>query len=239
MNGFFNEFFSLIAVALVSLLAIAVYLEIKLKAAKEDLNFYKALNKELETDYKALVETTKKPGELFREIFPNGTKTKYDLRYKLNKHGITKAFESKDFELLKDMFITYLYDNAHWSGTLMRLSDQVIQKNYIVAGIEKEKKDLLQRVAVLLTELSHTKNDLFLSEQTIEHFKKLHPRAVRLLEIEKHFIVVTWDEPYFEQVYTLIKEHELEKGNWHEDDEKDYQKWVRRNQELIPRETHA
>lgn len=234
-----NDFFELIAVVSVCLLISAVFLDVKLKAVKEELNLYKEINKELETDYKTLIEATIKPGELFREIFPEGVETKFDLRYKLNKHGIAKAFGSNDFELLKDMFITYLYDNAHWSGTLLRLSDQVIQKNNVIAGIPKDKKEILQRLAATQTELGHAKNDLFLSEQTIEYYKKLHPRAMRLLAKEKHFIVVTWDEPYFEQVYDLIREHELEKGNWHEDDEKDYQKWIHRNQELVPRETHA
>lgn len=46
-----------------------------------------------------------------------------------------------------------------------------------------------------------------------------HPRAQKLIEKRKPFIVVSHDEPYFGQVYALIREHEIKKGTWTNVDE--------------------
>jgi hypothetical protein len=54
-------------------------------------------------------------------------------------------------------------------------------------------------------------------------FSKFHPRAVKLLEQEKPFIVIANDEPYFKQAYDLIRKNEKAKGTWTEEDEFKYE----------------
>lgn len=51
-------------------------------------------------------------------------------------------------------------------------------------------------------------------------------RAGKLLLKEKPFIVVAIDEPYFPQVYRLIRKHEKRKGTWTENCEKCFQDWM-------------
>jgi hypothetical protein len=60
-------------------------------------------------------------------------------------------------------------------------------------------------------------------QKRIQGFDAFHPRAVILMENRKNFLVVAEDEPYFLQVYSLIRSHELVKGTWTEDDEMRYQ----------------
>jgi hypothetical protein len=50
-----------------------------------------------------------------------------------------------------------------------------------------------------------------------------HPRAWKLMRKHKEFIVVAYDEPYFMQVYKLIRDAELAKGTWTDVDEYNYQ----------------
>lgn len=49
--------------------------------------------------------------------------------------------------------------------------------------------------------------------------RRAHPRAAKLMAKGKFFLVVAIDEPYFEDVYKLIRENENRKGTWLEEDE--------------------
>ena len=46
-----------------------------------------------------------------------------------------------------------------------------------------------------------------------------HPRAAKLISSGKFFLVVAIDEPYFVDVYELIRENENRKGTWTDEDE--------------------
>ena len=48
-------------------------------------------------------------------------------------------------------------------------------------------------------------------------------RAGKLLKKGTPFIIVSIKEPYYPQVYRLIRQHELRKGTWTESCEKDFQ----------------
>jgi hypothetical protein len=61
------------------------------------------------------------------------------------------------------------------------------------------------------------------SDGQIRQWREFHPRAVKLLQRHKPFIVVANDEPYYMAVYSLIREHEKEIGRWSEIDERIYQ----------------
>lgn len=50
-----------------------------------------------------------------------------------------------------------------------------------------------------------------------------HPRAAKLMNKRKSFIVVADDEPYFHEVYSLIREHEIQKGTWTNEDQQIYE----------------
>lgn len=60
-------------------------------------------------------------------------------------------------------------------------------------------------------------------------FENFHPRATKLIKKKKPFIVVAVDEPYFEQVYTLIKSNEEFKKRWTIGDEAAYHMLINEN----------
>lgn len=70
--------------------------------------------------------------------------------------------------------------------------------------------------------LNVTQKALELKEE-LDSFQKFHPRAVKMLRKQKPFVVVACDEPYYMQVYSLIREHEMKIGRWSEEDERIYQ----------------
>jgi hypothetical protein len=49
-----------------------------------------------------------------------------------------------------------------------------------------------------------------------------HPRAAKLMAKRKNFVVVAVDESYFYSVYFMIRDNEVKKGTWTEDDERRY-----------------
>ncbi len=49
---------------------------------------------------------------------------------------------------------------------------------------------------------------------------KFHPRAAKLMGKKKEFLVVAHDEPYYLQVYDLIRDHEMDTGRWTVEDER-------------------
>ena len=57
----------------------------------------------------------------------------------------------------------------------------------------------------------------------IAGFEEFHPRAVKLMRKRKNFLVVAEDEPYFMQVYRLIRKNEKANGTWSDEDERIYQ----------------
>ena len=61
-------------------------------------------------------------------------------------------------------------------------------------------------------------------EKQLEEAEQFHPRAMKLLRKKKNFIVVAEDEPYFIQAYNMIRDHEIQKGTWSDEDERIYKK---------------
>lgn len=57
---------------------------------------------------------------------------------------------------------------------------------------------------------------------------KFHPRAMKLIEKRKNFIVIAEDEPYFRMAFDFIRAYELIKGRWLEEDELYYQEAIKR-----------
>lgn len=51
----------------------------------------------------------------------------------------------------------------------------------------------------------------------------LSGRAGKLLKKGKFFLVVAEDEPYFNAVYRMIREREIEMGRWTEEDEEQFE----------------
>ena len=49
-----------------------------------------------------------------------------------------------------------------------------------------------------------------------------HPRANKLIRKRKAFLVVAIDEPYYTQVYNIIRIEESRKGTWTVDDQRRY-----------------
>lgn len=60
-------------------------------------------------------------------------------------------------------------------------------------------------------------------EKAEKRLRELYPRAFKLMDKGKYFVVVAFDEPYFLKVYAMIREQEKLIGRWTDEDEKVYQ----------------
>jgi hypothetical protein len=56
----------------------------------------------------------------------------------------------------------------------------------------------------------------------VKALMEFHPRAAKLMKKRKNFLVVACDEPYFPQVYKIIRSREIEIGRWTKEDEEKY-----------------
>jgi len=63
-------------------------------------------------------------------------------------------------------------------------------------------------------------------QEELDNLEKFHPRAMKLMRKQKNFIVIAYDEPYFEMAYHEIKFAELLKGTWTDEDERIYQESI-------------
>ena len=61
----------------------------------------------------------------------------------------------------------------------------------------------------------------------------LQGRAGKLLNKGKYFVVVAHDEPYFSDVYNLIRRKEKTDGTWTEEDERIYLRYVTPGEEEV------
>jgi len=60
-------------------------------------------------------------------------------------------------------------------------------------------------------------------DNELVRYEAFHPRAMKLIKKEKPFIVVAEDEPYFLEVYKMIRTHEKLTNRWTEKDEVAFQ----------------
>ena len=67
--------------------------------------------------------------------------------------------------------------------------------------------------------------------RTIREILDNHPRAAKLMRKGKYFLVVAHDEPYYPEVYRMIRDHESEKGDWTPDDETAFIKFGRQEED--------
>lgn len=61
------------------------------------------------------------------------------------------------------------------------------------------------------------------AEKEVKGFEEFHPRAIKLLRKRKNFLVIAEDEHYFPIVYFWIRNSEIVKKTWTEEDERKYQ----------------
>jgi hypothetical protein len=71
----------------------------------------------------------------------------------------------------------------------------------------------------------------------IRRLVDFHPRAMKLMTKQKSFLVVANDEPYYWEVYNMIRDHEMEKGTWVGEDERAYRNAAQ--QSVNPTETSS
>jgi len=61
-------------------------------------------------------------------------------------------------------------------------------------------------------------------DKTIAYYEELlSGRAGKLLKKGKFFLVVACDEPYFNEVYDMIRANGIKIGRWTEEDEEQYE----------------
>lgn len=105
------------------------------------------------------------------------------------------------------------------------------------AGMRKllEANDCFVRSALdgyQLAEASHTQQmteENLTLKKRIDQMNDFHPHAFKLMFAEKNFVVVAENEPYFPQVYSIIRDQEIAQGHpWNEEDERKYQEAIMR-----------
>jgi len=77
--------------------------------------------------------------------------------------------------------------------------------------------DGAENIAWLMDQFEHQRQRIAELEAVLDC------RAGRLLSSGRFFVVVAEEEPYFADVYDLIRLHECDKGDWTEEDEATYQ----------------
>jgi hypothetical protein len=82
----------------------------------------------------------------------------------------------------------------------------------------KERNDALAQLAALTAANTRLEQERDEAQRVME----FHPRATKLIQKGKPFIVIAIDEPYFQAAYDLIRRQEKENGTWTDDDEISY-----------------
>lgn len=95
-----------------------------------------------------------------------------------------------------------------WWQQVMERKGKIMSDVYRELYLDKQNQllDLLKKACALQEEL--------------DGLKEFHPRAFKLMQKQKIFIVIADDEPYYFEAYSLIREHEIQKGTWSEEDER-------------------
>lgn len=85
-------------------------------------------------------------------------------------------------------------------------------------------KDFVPMTAQHITSYAKERErELSAALDEIERLREAHPRAYKLMAKGKPFIVIAVDEPYFSEAYDLIREHEIQKGAWTDEDQRLYE----------------
>ena len=80
--------------------------------------------------------------------------------------------------------------------------------------------------------------ELFVREITrlnnhIAMIKSLYPLAYKLIAKKKSFIVVAIDEPYYKDVYEMIRDEEIKQDDWSDQDEEIFIRSCRINKDML------
>ena len=101
------------------------------------------------------------------------------------------------------------------------MSDTKFTKEFIEEQKSYWNKDFVDSLAALEA-IKHYVSALD-EIKRIQDIQNRYPRAFKLMDKGKYFVVVAFDEPYFPKVYSMIRNQEKLIGRWNEEDEKMYQ----------------
>lgn len=87
-------------------------------------------------------------------------------------------------------------------------------------------------IELFIREIVNLRNEL----ERIENF---HPIAFKLIMKKKIFLVVAVDEPYFKNVYQMIRAEEINKGSWTDQDEMFFTSSCYYNKNLLESKNHG
>jgi hypothetical protein len=108
--------------------------------------------------------------------------------------------------------IKYLLESREWMLKMLNKFDTFVQFCFNHGGTLKYHKKFGE-MGVELHEI-------------IRKFEEFHPRAFKLTQKQKPFIVIACDEPYYAEAYNMIREHEIKKGTWSEEDERIFRMYI-------------
>ena len=140
---------------------------------------------------------------------------------------------SLSFEVIRQFFLgNNAITDAMASGALDDIEREMEVIHRFFRQHDEFERDLIMTMSEdsVYRELYLDKQDQLLNalqkaidyNRTLTEFEKFHPRAMKLLRKQKPFLVVAQDEPYYVQVYSLIRAHEMKSGRWSEEDEQLY-----------------
>ena len=114
------------------------------------------------------------------------------------------------------------------------------EPEYWMGGCEKHWRSGLsvEEVAALRAECDELRYQRDMAQGILDAYETLHPRAVKLLNEKRNFIVVAEKELYFMDVYRAIREHETSAGTWTAEDERIFQQSSARFWVLHSKESH-
>ena len=95
--------------------------------------------------------------------------------------------------------------------TIVDRDGRVVCEWWPAGTTEEERKQIAANAETIMT----------LSDENAlarELIAQVHPRVWKLVEKQRQFIVIGEHEPYYMEAYAMIRDHEMSKGTWTEED---------------------
>jgi hypothetical protein len=109
------------------------------------------------------------------------------------------------------------------SMTYQKLKVELESKEIIINGKQEEINRLANTALEQLETISKIEREKYHLASELAQAKEFHPRAMKLISKKKNFVVVAEDEPYYIQVYAMIRQNEHENWKWSIEDEELFQ----------------
>lgn len=80
----------------------------------------------------------------------------------------------------------------------------------------------------VVEDVTEVRNQMLIAQADLRRAREFHPRAMKLIEKGKNFLVIAEDELYYGAAYESIRWNEMHAGRWSEGDERIYNEAMER-----------